>query len=85
MDEDHTHVAGFFFFLLLLFLFLLFLVLFSDGRNIENHNYQAVPTQKSVFVEQMVSRRTNFAHILMSFGEIIRLTAANFLVFFALP
>ena len=42
--------------------------------------------RKSVYqTHKSFQGEQNFAHILMSFGEIIRLTAANFLVFFALP
>lgn len=40
---------------------------------------------KAFFSGKSFQQEQNFAHILMSFGEIIRLTAANFLVFFALP
>ena len=79
-------MAGFIVFLLLPFLFLLFLVLFSDEKCIGNYNYPGVLVRKSLFFSgKSFQQEQNFAHILMSFGEIIRLTAANFLVFFALP
>ena len=89
--QKFLHVSYFFFFILLLFLHFFFLDFLSDKISRKCSSYESFSDEIANGIQDykqehiIIIIRSERTHILISFGEIIRFTAANFLVFFALP
>lgn len=87
----YIHVASLLVFFLLPFRYFFFLIFFSRTKMISNPSKPWVDTQhrnckhRCRPIKQSWNTHGINNYILISFGEIIRFTAANFFVFFILP